>query len=690
MRKLFLPLFLLFATTIKGQENVADSVDMFMGTRANSNCVVGPQMPHGSVNPSPQTPNGGMGGYKEDQPIRGFGQLHVSGSGWTRYGQIFLSPQIGFTADEDGHDSPKADEVAKPYYYKATLTRYGITAELAPSYHSVIYRFTYPPKGKKTILLDLKHNLPQHIVPMVKGKFLGGKVLFTADRKTIVGWGEYAGGFGSGEPYKVYFALQADDNLAAADINSRGNEEMYVRLTLQKNTRATVVRVGVSMRSWKNALVYLQAEVGDKTLEQVSQACKDAWEAQLLRIRIDSKANKRLFYTCLYHSLVMPRDRSNDHPLWEKSPNHVDDHYCVWDTWRTVYPLLTLIDEPFVAKTINSFIDRFRHDSLCTATYTSALECTANQGGDDVDNVIADAIAKHVPGFDPQKAYEVMKWHALHARDKDYRRLGWIPGRHKMMSCSYTMAFAYNDYCTSQVAKAVGDTAFAAAMAHRSRGWEHLFNPSLQSGGFTGFIGPREADGTWITIDPAYRYLSWVEYFYEDNSWAYTCFTPGHIERLIELCGGKEKMAQRLAYGFEQRLIGLNNEPEFLIPFLFNACDRPDLTAKYLARLRNECYSLSKGYIDNEDSGAMGSWYVFTSIGLFPNAGQDTYFLFPPAFDDIVLTMSNGNMLHVTVEKTDKAAQTLSHVSLNGRRLEQLMLRHADIVGGGHLVYHLK
>ncbi|MBQ1916742.1 MAG: glycoside hydrolase family 92 protein, partial [Lachnospiraceae bacterium] len=30
----------------------------------------------------------------------------------------------------------------------------------------------------------------------------------------------------------------------------------------------------------------------------------------------------------------------------------------------------------------------------------------------------------------------------------------------------------------------------------------------------------------------------------------------------------------------------------------------------------------------------MGAWYVFSSIGLFPHAGQGFYYLIPPKFDD--------------------------------------------------------
>jgi predicted alpha-1,2-mannosidase len=676
---------------MRGQSPV-DEVNLYMGVRGNSNCVIGPQMPHGSVNPSPETLNGGQGGYKEGQPVREFTQLHVSGTGWTRYGQIMLSPQIGFNAAEDGHDSDISDEQATPYYYKAMLNRYGILSELSPSYHSVIYRFTFPDKGKKNILLDLKHNIAQHIVPEVKGKFYGGKFEFTNDPKLIIGWAQYSGGFGSKKPYRVYFAVRLDDQAELPLYNSKGEKELYAQIHLKPNTHATLVRVGVSMRSWQQALIYLQAELGNRSFEEVRANCRTAWEAMLLRINVKggTPQERSLFYTTLYHSLVMPHDRTGDNPRWNEGKPHIDDHYCAWDTWRTCYPLLTLINTSFVSKTINSFIDRLKHDGMCTATFTSSLEHPENQGGDDVDNIIADAILKDVGGFDVQEAYNVMKHNALCARDSVYRQLGWIPGEHKMMSCSYTMEYAYNDDCLSRVARKLGYTAMADSMEQRAQGWKNMFNPNLESGGYKGFIGPRKANGDWITIDPAHDYLSWVDYFYEGNSWTYTLFTPAQMEQLINLCGGKEQMVNRLEYGFNHGFIHLTNEPGFLSPFYYAECGRPDLLAQRIRQLRTTGYSLEKGYPDNEDSGAMGSWYVFTSIGLFPNAGQDFYYLLPPQFDDVILTMENGKMIRCKVIRSTPEANTIDHVTLDGRRLDTLKIRHQDIANGADILYYLK
>ena len=690
MKKIALFLALISLTLSLKANEAVDYVNMFMGVRGNSNCVIGPQLPHGSVNPAPQTPAGGQNGYDENDVIRGFGQLHVSGIGWSRYGQIFLSPQIGFSAKETGHDSPKSGEVATPYYYKVNLDRYDIGVEMAPSQHAVAYRFTYPDKKDKTLLVDLRHSIPQHIVPIVGGKFLGGDIQWNPKHNELYGWGEYVGGFGGEEPYKVYFSMTIDDPDAKVNIVNKGAKELYARIDLTKPV--VNAAVGISMSSARNAGNYRYVELENKDVDIVARNARNDWERALTRIALPadaSDADKELFYTALYHSLVMPRDRSGDNPRWKSASSHIDDHFCVWDTWRTVYPLLTLIEESYVAKTVDSFIDRLEHDGKVTPTFTASLEWDSKQGGDDVDNIIADAIVKNVGGIDREKAYGVMLHNARNARCPEYLQYGWIPGKNKMMSCSSTMEYAYNDDCLARVAALLGDTAVANEMAARSHGWENIFDPDLESHGFKGFVAPREADGTRIAIDPAYVYGSWVDYFYEGNSWGYTLFTPAQIERLIELCGGKEEMVRRLSYGFDNGLIDISNEPGFLAPFIFNHCDRPDLTAKYVDALRRSGFSTAKGYPDNEDSGAMGSWYVFTSLGLFPNAGQDFYYLLPPAFSRSELTMENGKKIVITANSTTPEAKYIAGVKLNGKPLHRSWISHDEITEGALIEFEL-
>lgn len=695
---LFLISIILFNESTLSAQSLADKVDLFMGQHGNSQCVIGPQMPHSSINPSPDTPGGGHDGYAEDKPIRGFSQLHVSGTGWGRYGQILLSPQIGFNSEETGHDSEKAEEVATPYYYNVKLTRYDINCEVTPAQHSAIYRFKFPGKTDQNILLDITHNLTEHIVPEVKGRYIGGEIRYEPRDRMLVGYGEYKGGFGdAATPYRVYFAFWSDNiDLQKAQIGSApydngvATSRLFAKIPVEdKLSGQTTLCVAVSMRSIDNAKNYLKTEAIGKGFETIKKQGRAAWENTLSKIKIggvDEKQEK-LFYTCMYFANVMPRERTDDNPRW-LGVNY-DDHFCIWDTWRTKMPLMVLLNEDLVNGVINGFINRYQKDGRCNPTFTGSLDWTERQGGDDCENVIADAIVKGLKGFDRKAAYDYVKWSAQNRRTPDYQRLGWQPETGGLMSCSTALEYAYNDYCAYEIAKKMGDKKFAKLMLNRSHSWQKIFNVEQkdEDSDIKGFVGPRKENGEFINIPVRHNYGSWVEYFYEGNSWTNTLFTPHDFKSLIQFCGGEEKMTERLVYGFDNNLITLWNEPGFLSPFIFHHCNRPELSAKYVNRLRNSNYSLERGFADNEDSGAMGSWYVFTAMGLFPNAGQDFYYLLPPAYDSISLSLSSGKTLQV---KREGNGEKIKAVYLNNKKIKGNTIKHSKVIKGGTLRFVLQ
>ncbi|MDR1758173.1 MAG: GH92 family glycosyl hydrolase [Bacteroidales bacterium] len=680
------------------ETDYVSKVDMFMGVQGNSHSVIGPQLPHGSISPSPHTPKGADGGYLPDQPILGFGQLHVTGTGWGRYGQVLLSPQTGsFSARQDGHDSPKSNETASPCYYGVTLDRYNTRVEIAPEHHSAFYRFTYPSDSTSFLLLDLTHSVSQHIVPWTGGHFYGGEIHYDENTATFNGWGLYNGGWGSQKPYKVCFAMKMDITPENVSIIDAGTDSLYAKIDLPAGTAVLNVQVAVSLKSADKAMQYLVKEMNNKSFEDIRDAAHDIWNQTLGKIEVQGGTpdEQKLFYTCLYHSFLMPRDRSGDAPYREGEAAHVDDHLCAWDTWRTKYPLMVLVDEPFVAKTINSFIDRLACNHQLNPTFTSSLDGTWKQGGDDTDNIIADAMVKGVKGFDYKKAYEVGKWQAFHARDivqgGEYLKQGWQPKKEGgTKECSATMEYAYNDFCVSEMATIAGDDSTAKYLKNRASQWINLFNPDLSSGGFKGFIAPKKENGEWwLPLDSIRFFREWDHvYFYEGNAWIYTLFVPHELDKMIACCGGKETMCKRLQYSFDNKLVSLSNEPCFLAPFVFSHCDRPDLAARYVAQIRQSDFSLSQGFPDNEDSGAMGSWYVFTSIGLFPNAGQDFYYLLPPAFSRVNLHLSNGKTLIMKIEGNLAGNRNNpKSITLNGIPLTANTLKHSQIRDGGELIF---
>jgi len=700
----------------------ADSVNPNIGVLGNGegSVVIGPTLPHGSIHPSPDTAAGGQAGYRNDQPIRGFSQLHASGTGWGKYGNLLLSPQIGLAVAPDAHDSPKADEKAECYAYRVRLSRYNIVTELSPAQHAAIYRFTFPASDQAHLMLDLGQQIPGQLgTQLGDGKVVDSEIHLDPKDGSFSGSSRYSGGFGGGE-YTVYFYGQIKQhavsfgtwNNAAIQSNATSGRWMKegdrVGAWWRFSTRTgapVLLKIGVSLRSIERARNYVTSEIPAWDYDLVRASARQAWNDALGSIAVTGgdETQRTIFYTALYHAQIMPRDRTgeferfpSDQPMW-------DDFYATWDIWRTKFPLMLWIDPAMVRGSISSFHARLQVDGqvrdafvagyggpgreAVQTTFTGSSGAQPDQGGNDADNIIADAYVKGLRGVDWEKAYEVLKFDADQERQgnfvegaEDYRRQGWI--RSGIMSVSDTLEYAYNDYAIAQVASGLGKTEDAQRYLARAGQWQHLFNPSIESDGYKGFVMPRDQDGQWPPFDPKQYPGSWKNYFYEANSWTYSLFVPHQVNRLIELMGGPEIFAKRLDHANSVPLIDFFNEPGFLAPTLFHYAGRPDLSSKWMHRFADR-YTL-RGYPGDDDSGAMSSYYVWVSMGIFPMAGQDIYFLSGPLYDSITVHRPEDGQL--TITRTGKG-EYIASATINGKPLDQAWVHHREISGDTVLAF---
>ncbi len=635
------------SSSVQFTEDPVRFVDPFIGVADGniSNCVIGPQLPFASINPSPETRKGGHDGYSPDQPIRGFGQLHASGTGWGKYGMVFISPQTGLNYTEQGHDSPKSEETARAYEYSVRLNRYNIRVQVTPSYHSAIYRIIYPKSDSSVLVFDVTHNIPMDIATEVGGKVSEADVTVDKDGR-ISGHGRYSGGFGDGQ-YRVWFTAETSKKPVSYGVwrnkelmkgksstqLEQVNDRVGAYLHFNTSENDTVyLKIAVSFKSSDQSAKWLAGEIPGWDYKAVKQQAYDTWNNQLDKIKISTEDTvaRKIFYTAMYHSMLMPRDRTNDMEGYKEGAVLWDDHYAAWDTWRTVFPLMVLINPAMVKDNVNSFITRFNRNHLVKDAFIAGHDMFREQGGNNVDNIIADAYVKKVPGVNWQDAYRIIQYDADSQRlgpqssadpakmDKaaaSYKSLGWIPAG--TMSCSVSLEYSYNDFCASEMANGLGQTADYKKYLDRSHKWVNLWDPELESGGYKGFICPKDENGNWVIIDPAKNWGSWHNYFYEANSWTYSYFVPHDFPKLVDLCGGATNFSDRLSYGLEHNLIGYDNEPAFLAIQSFHYSGRPDLASYWVKKMMREKYT-EKGYPGNEDSGAMSSWYVFAALRLFP------------------------------------------------------------------------
>ncbi len=707
-------------------DNLTKYVNPRHGVDNDGNTVIGPTRPNGSVNPGPDTANGGHSGYFTGNDIRGFSQIHASGTGYGKYGEFLISPQIGLEYSLVGHDSAPANENATCYEYSVTLANYAIDCAVTPAWHSSIYRFVYPESNDASLLLDMAHSVPllAGIVHNANGVSTSN-VVFNIDTsvegQTIFsGSGKYEGGFGP--EHEMYFYAVVNKQAKSvgvydADGLKEGTKEIakqallskqesiggYMRFDTEKS-EAIYLKIGVSFTSVEKAKEWLDKEIPQWDYESVKEETKALWNEELKKIKISGKnlSDEELmkFYTAFYHTMCMPRDRTNDIPGYDEDVPMIDDHYAIWDTWRTLYPLYTLIKPEMVTKTVNSFIARYKKHGFVRDAFIGGNDMYPQQGGDNIDNVIADAYVKGVDGIDWNKAYEVVKNHADNYRigwynfgkpvanpNAPYYVYGYIPDDYKIpgtdfgqMACTYTLEHSYNDYCAATLAKGLGKQEDYETYLARSNNWTNMWNPGVKYKDFRGFITPRKSDGTWVDIDPGEYWGSWVKNFYEATSYNYSFFVPHDVKQLIEKCGGQDSFIARLLHGIESGVIDYGNEPAFLVSYLFAYTDKPYLTTDVVGKVR-ELFTVD-GPPGNDDSGAMSSWYMFSSMGFFPNAGQNIYFITSPRYENTVINLANGKEIVIKANNLSEENKYIQAVKINGEYYYSTMFTH-DVIANG-------
>ena len=632
------------ATTFRASAP-AEWVESRLGTaRAFGSNVLGPCVPHGSAHPSPDslwpTPHRrargshhGFGaptsGWWPGDKVVGFSQLHAQGTGGTPSYGIFR-----YVCD------PQDMEIleAHPYILKVRLRPSGLLVDVSATPHGAVYRVCGEDGVPRALPLDRRCKLAKADCVNAAGEFTGN-------------WNP--------APYRCFAHSEVDD---ATGIH----------------------RIAVSFKSDEQAQAYFAAELAGRTPDDVARESKRRWDEALSCVSIEGvdDAERAHFYSILAQTFIQPRDRTADGIGW-------DDHYTLWDTWRTYFPLKAIIDPQTLAGNVNSFADRFARTGRCDACYTSGKEYKVGQGGDEADCVIAEAWAKKIPGIDWPRVAPLIRsrWTG---RTKGYRERGYVPSGERegycgrMKSGSATMNFAYQDWCCAQVLRGLGDAEMAEKFLARSGNWTNAWDATAfdAPSGVRGFARARGKDGRFSKTDPRRGFNT---DFYEANCWEYSFFVPHDMDGLIRRCGGREAFGRRVAYALENNLVAFDNEPSFHIPWLFAYTGRGDLATKWAPRVA----TLFKG-LDlpgDNDSGAMCALYVFIQFGFFPVAGQDLYLMHGSAYPKIVIRPRGGGRMFTIRSVNHAKGRRVKVVTLNGKPHDPLFLRHAEIAAGGELVF---
>jgi predicted alpha-1,2-mannosidase len=420
-------------------------------------------------------------------------------------------------------------------------------------------------------------------------------------------------------------------------------------------------------------------------------------ELSKLNLSGETDSQRRQLYTAMYHIMLMPTDRTGENPDWKSSEPYYDDYYAIWDTYRSSSPLLTLISPSRQRDIVRSLIDIYRHTGYMPDA-RSGNDNGRTQGGSNANVVVTDAYLKGLTGIDYETAFAAMVKDAevppSNAQKegrgglKDYNERGFVTLADER-SGSRTVEYSYDDFAISELACALGKPKQAALYASRTHNFEHLWDKDMKVQGFQGFLRPRKADGTWA--DP---YLTvrgtWPDFMYEGDIWTYSLYAPQDMRRLIQLAGGNDLFNRRMDFIFTRGHFDVTNEPGFLMPVLYNYAGRPDKSADVVHLLLEKAFTDSRaGIPGNDDSGAMSSWLIFQTLGIYPVAGQDVYLISTPSIPDASLSLRNGKKLRIVARNLDHAGlnRYIQSATLNGVDLPNSWFRHAQIKDGATLVF---
>lgn len=680
-------------------QSAVDRIDPMIGAApSRGSCIVGPAVPNGSIHPSPDTLGPSNAGFVPGEPVVGFSQLHAQGAGGVpSYGNLLIMPQIGLKTVERDYASPMDEVVARADSFACRLVKSDVRVKLAPQAHSAIYAFTFPQGSDATITLDVARKITKNENGIA---LRGGSLAIDSASGQITGSGTYVGSW-TGIPYELFYAIEVDraptnvgtwvDQTVSPDSTSArgGGKPMgaFLRFDAREN-REVKLKIAVSFKSIEQAQHWLNEEINGWDLDAVVANARDAWEKELSRVTLEgaTDAQSTAIYSALRHTMIQPRERTNDHPGHRADEPYFDEQYTLWDTWKTQYPLMHLLRPSESARVIDSFIARQRVNGRVNTALLHGKEANMYQGGDEVDNVIADAFVKRLPGVDWNAAYDVVHANATKFRTPDYLTLGYTSmeeetGRRR--SASATLAYAYNDFCAALVAEGIGREDDAKTFRARGRNWLNVWDPAMTDEGFAGFARSRKRDGSWSTSTAQDGHD-----FYQGTAWNYSFCVPGDLPLLMEKMGGRAKFIERLEHAFEKNRTDYANEPGFQLTWWFAGAGRPDLTSKWVDHLLSK-YSNAEGYPGDDDSGAMSSLYFFATAGLFPVAGQDLYYLHGGRVPALTLHLENGKTFTIRSKNTSSENLYVQSATLNGQPINEPVLRHGQIVAGGELVFEM-
>ncbi|KAI0672074.1 glycoside hydrolase family 92 protein [Trametes maxima] len=688
----------------------ASRVNLFIGTTSSGHAFPGVTLPHGMVKVGMDTDSpDNHAGYDSNPSffVTGFSQLHDDGTGGSVPLSLFkIWPFASCGSNNRFETCPtdinsrkvlrktlmdgSPDDAAEPGYFASNLST-NIRVELTATRRAALHRYTFPENT----------TIPRLVVDITNdGQQSNSNPVVHIDSNTgrVTGGAMFAASFGPGT-YRAYTCVDFKGDgfeltkptefgtyLGSTPIRGLVDgiqeytgyrSELGALLSFAPNGNgptSIIARVGVSFISTAQACNNAISEIPSFDFDGTRSAARTTWNELLGRIQVETNGvdddTIELFYSSLYRTHISPADYTGENPLWDSDEPYYDSFYCNWDTFRTLYPLMSLHDPENFARIVRGMINIQQHEGWLPECRGATAQQWM-QGGSDGDPILGEFFVKFASraaelNVSAEALYAALvkdveeqspNWNLMGRQANAWKIFGYIPqdliesGGTNTKQVSRALEYAFGDFAVSQVAKVLNKAADGKKYGKRAGNFVNVWNPNVTIPGndaVVGMVQPRFTNGSFGFTDPShcspndhsgdncFLFNTNFDGFYESSPIVYSQFVPQDTAKLIELQGGADKFVSRLDFIFDQNYFDSTDEPSQQIPFMYHYANKPGHSTQRSRQVLAQHFSTAtNGLPGNDDSGAMGSYVAFYLAGLYPVPATRQYLLSSPFFPRI-------------------------------------------------------
>ncbi|MCS0635517.1 GH92 family glycosyl hydrolase [Streptomyces sp. LP05-1] len=616
-------------------------------------------------------------------------------------------------------------ETARPHYYGVTFEN-GLRAELAPTDHAAMMRFTYPGEDASVVLDNVTEQ--------------GGLTLDPAT-SSFTGFSDVRSGLSTGATRMFVYGVFDAPVTGSASAGVTG----HLRFDAGAD-RTVTLRMATSLIGVEQARANLAAELPEGSrFERVVSRAQDAWDAVLGRVRVEGATHDQLvtLYSSLYRLYLYPNSGSEkvdgeDRYASPFSPRTgpdtptrtgakiVDGRVYVnngfWDTYRTTWPAYSLLTPKKAGELVDGFVQQYKDGGWISRWSSPGYADLMTGTSSDV--AFADALVKGVD-FDAEAAYEAALKNATVVPPGDgVGRKGMATSpflgyasTETHEGLSWTLEGCLNDYGIARMAEALYRKTKkpryreeAAYFRNRALSYVHLFDPKA------GFFQGRDLKGDWRVDSASYDPRVWGYDYTETNGWGYAFTAPQDSRGLANLYGGRAGLGEKLdryfatpetaspefvgSYGsvihemteardVRMGMYGHSNQVAHHVPYMYDAAGQPWKTQEKVREVLSRLYTgseIGQGYHGDEDNGEQSAWYLFSALGFYPLVmGSGEYAVGSPLFTRATVRMDNGRTLVVRAPENSARNIYVQGLRVNGKRWTSTALPHELLARGGTL-----